>query len=186
MRKKIGLNKTKRLTELRGDKKKTFKVMLPLQHSPPPVILCKMMDSARARSSGESTASQVLQDSRSHRLAPTGVWISNINPPGWKGNIKASQCLWRQHEWPEKGTKRGKRGAGILARLAWHADDPNNIKNLRFWYKCVSRWFWDFPGAIGELYPCPVYALITSARSGRKAHLQPQPETQLTQQIRLF
>lgn len=102
MRKKIGFNKknnNKRLTELRGDKKKTFKVMLPLQQSPPPVILCKMMDSTRASSSDESTASQVLQDSRSHRLAPTGVWTSNINPPGWKGNVKASQCLWRQHEW---------------------------------------------------------------------------------------
>lgn len=34
-------------------------------------------------------------------------------------------------------------------------------KNVRFWYKCVSRWVWDFPGAVGELFPCPVYTLLS-------------------------
>lgn len=156
--------------------------MLPLQNSPPPVILCKTMDSARAIGSDESTASQVLQDSRSHRLTPTGVWISGINPPGGKGNIKASQCLWRQHEWPKKGLKEGKKNrAGIFTRVVWHADGPKSIKTWDFGINGFSRWFWNFPGTIGELHPCPVYALITSARSGREAHLQPQPETQLTQ-----
>lgn len=151
--------------------------MLPLQHSPPPVIqqeqaaranpppvkFCKILGhiSWRRPASGSATST--------HRAEKETLRHHNV----CEGSMSDRK----------KGLK-GKRRAGIWARLLWHADGPNNIKNLRFWYKCVSRWFWDFPGAIGELYPCPVYALITSARSGRKAHLQ--PETQLTQQICLL
>lgn len=45
---------------------KMFKVMikLPLKHSSPPVILCKMIGSASASSAAKSTIYQVLQDSR--------------------------------------------------------------------------------------------------------------------------
>lgn len=86
----------------------------------------------------------------------------------------------------ETGIKRGR-------RMCWYLDLApaarwwsRQYKNVRFWYKCVSRWAWDFPGAVGELFPCPVYAVITSARSGRKAHLQPQFKRKLAQQIDLI
>lgn len=50
-----------------------LKVMLklPLKQSSPPVILCKMMGSASASSSGKATIDQVLQDSRQDRLTLT-------------------------------------------------------------------------------------------------------------------
>lgn len=54
-KKKLALKKKKKkkvLTEPHGERKKTLKITLPLQNSPPPVILCKTMGSARAKQLG--------------------------------------------------------------------------------------------------------------------------------------